>query len=142
MGSRGSFVDIDKGDFTFVEGGQTFRKVAMVDDVVVLERFEGGVKAPDYSHSADRIYAVIQTQKAKNKKTGEYETVTRLKQLAFYDKNHDQKISVDFGHPHTGVRPHIHIDRIHDKNVPGIPPTKEQLELANKIIRRLKLDAY
>lgn len=142
MGSRGSFVDVDKGDFTFVDGGQTFRKVAMVDDVVVLERISGGAKAPEYSHSADRIYAVIQKKEKKNIETGENETTIDLKHLAFYDKNHNQKVSIDFQHEHNGAKPHVHFNLIHDKNEPGISPTKEQLALANKIIRRLKLNAY
>ena len=35
MGGRGSFVDVARGDFNFIIGGQTFPSLGMVDNVEV-----------------------------------------------------------------------------------------------------------
>lgn len=123
MGSRGSFVNISLGDFRFKEDGKTYSSIGEVDGVKVLVREKGSSKAPEFSHTENRIYAVIQN--------GE------LKHLTWYDENHNQSVSIDFLHPHKGVQPHKHFYL--DHSGPGIPITKEELALANKIRRRFNV---
>lgn len=121
MGGRGSFADVKSGDFSFIQGGQTYHSLGVVDNVKVLIREFGlSVKAPEYSHTSDRTYAVIQNG--------------MLKHLAFYDADHKQIACIDFGHSHNGMRPHKHINLDHSDR--GIPPTDSEIELANKIRRR------
>lgn len=123
MGSRGAFVNVNAGDFDFKENGQTYHSVGEVEGVKVLVRDSGSVKAPDFSHTKNRIYAVIQNG--------------ALKHLAWYDENHNQSISIDFLHKHRGVQPHKHLYL--DHSGPAIPITDEELALANKIRRRLNV---
>ena len=123
MGSRGSFMDVDKGNFEFKENGQTYFAIGEKFGVKVLVRHGKSVKAPEYSHTENRIYAIVQNG--------------ILKHLAYYDENHKQKICVDFGHPHKGVNPHVHIYLDHGDK--ALSPTKEQLDLADKIRREFKL---
>lgn len=124
MGGRGAFINVNKQDFTFVEGGQTYHSIGEVDGVKVLVREKGNsVKAPDYSHTANRTYAIIQNGK--------------LKHLTWYDENHNQSVSIDFGHAHNGVIPHKHYNLDHTDK--GIPIDDKELALANKIKRRFNL---
>ena len=125
MGSRGSFIDVNSGDFVFRENGQTYFSIGEKFGVKVLVRPNTSVKAPEYSHTEDRIYAIVQN--------GE------LKHLTFYDQNHKQVESIDFGHTHKGLVPHVHYNLNHDTKLPGIPPIKEHLELAKKIRKEFKL---
>lgn len=46
MGARGAFVDVNKEDFTFVEGRQQYQSIGMSGEVKVLIQTKGGVKAP------------------------------------------------------------------------------------------------
>ena len=48
-----------------------------------------------------------------------------------YGKNRNQSVSIDFLHPHK----HLYLDH----SGPGIPITKEELALANKIRRRFNV---
>ncbi len=123
MGSRGAFVNVNTKDFTFVDDGQTYHSIGEVDGVKVLVRDKGSVKAPDYSHTKNRVYAVIQNDS--------------LKHLSWYDDDHNQRVSIDFLHPHKGVQPHKHIYLDHTGS--GIPITEKELELANKIRRRFNV---
>ncbi len=126
MGSRGAFVDVNAGDFTFVDSGQTFNSIGEVDGVKVLVRTAGySVKAPEYSHTANRTYAVIQDGK--------------LKHLTFYDENHNQYASIDLLHEHGSKRlkPHKHLYLDHTDD--GIPINDSELKLINKIKRRFNL---
>lgn len=60
MGGRGSFFNVSSDDFTFTEGGQTYHSLGFLDNVEVLVRNPGmSVKAPEYSRSPNRMYAVI-----------------------------------------------------------------------------------
>lgn len=121
MGGRGSFVDVTKGDFNFVTGGQTFHSLGMVGNVKVLIRDPGmSVKAPEFSHTADRSYAIIQNG--------------ILKHLSFYDKDRKQVSCIDFGHSHNGIKPHKHLNLDHSDS--GIIPTQTEIDLANKIKKR------
>jgi len=120
MGARGAFVDVNMDDFTFVAGGQQYQSIGMSGEVKVLLQTRGGVKAPEYSHTANRVYAVLQDGK--------------LKHVAYYDDKHKQAVSIDLLHEHKGVRPHRHEYMSHNKNDPGIPPTAAEMAL----IRRIK----
>lgn len=125
MGSRGAFVDVNLGDFTFKEGGQWYQSIGLSGDVKVLIQTKGSVKAPEYSHTANRIYAIVQDG--------------TLKHLAYYDENHNQAVSIDLQHYHGLVKPHRHVYMSHKKSDPGVPPTAEEMALVNKIKREFGL---
>lgn len=128
MGSRGSFVDVNSGDFTFVAGGQHYKSIGILSsnpNVKVIVQDSSNVKAPEFSHTPGRIYAIV--------KDG------TLKHLAYYDENHNQAISIDLAHAHHGVQPHRHVYMSHDKNDPGVPPTPTEMELINKIKKEFHL---
>ena len=128
MGSRGAFVDVTKGVFDFVEGGQHYKSLGTLSsnsNVKVIIQDSNAVKAPEYSHTAERIYAVV--------KNGE------LKHLAYYDEAHKQAVSIDFTHGHKGVQPHRHVYLSHNKNDPGIPPTTDESALIKKIKKEFHL---
>ena len=120
MGARGAFVDVNIEDFTFVEGGQQYQSIGMSGEVKVLIQTKGGVKAPEFSHTPNRVYAVVQDGK--------------LKHIAYYDDKHKQAVSIDLLHEHKGVKPHRHEYMSHNKNDPGIPSTPAEMAL----IRRIK----
>lgn len=48
MGSRSSFKNVHAGNFTFVDGGKTFRSIGGFDNVKILVRDSGSVKAPEF----------------------------------------------------------------------------------------------
>lgn len=127
MGGRGSFVNVNLNDFRFVEGGKTFTKVGEVDNIKILVR-DGNlsVKAPEYSHTDDTIYAVIQAGK--------------LKHIAFYGKDHKQERVIDFGHEHgfNHVRPHVHENMVHLKNESGTAPSLSDMVVINKVLKWLE----
>ena len=123
MGSRGSFINIYSNNFNFVDGGQTYHSVGEVEGVKVLIRDSGSSKAPEYSHTANRVYAVIQNG--------------ALKHLTWYDENHNQSASIDFLHNHDGLKPHKHLNLDHSGK--AYPVSKDELALANKIRRRFNL---
>ena len=120
MGARGAFVDVNMENFTFVEGGQQYQSIGMSGEVKVLIQTKGGVKAPEFSHTPNRVYAVVQDGK--------------LKHIAYYDDKHKQAVSIDLLHEHKGVKPHRHEYMSHNKNDLGIPPTPAEMAL----IRRIK----
>lgn len=128
MGSRGAFIDVNMNDFSFKDNGQIYMSLGNLSsdsNVKILVQKTNNVKAPEYSHTAERIYAII--------KNGE------LKHLAFYDENHKQAVSIDFSHYHKGVKPHRHVYMSHNKNDPGIPPTENELKLIKKIKKEFHL---
>lgn len=128
MGSRGAFVDVNTGNFSFKEGGQHYKSIGVLSNnpnVKIIVQDSSNVKAPEYSHTAGRIYAVV--------KDG------ALKHVAYYDENHKQAVSIDLAHPHKGVQPHRHVYLSHDKNSPGIPPTSTESKLIKQIKKEFKL---
>lgn len=128
MGSRGAFENVDIGNFAFREGKQHYKSIGSLStdaNVKVIVQDSNNVKAPEYSHTAGRIYAVV--------KNGQ------LKHLAYYDKNHNQAVSIDFSHAHKGVQPHRHIYMSHNKNDPGSPPTADEAILIEKIKKEYHL---
>lgn len=125
MGSRGAFVNVSIGDFRFNIGTgqnqQTYKTIGVIDEVQVIVQDKGqSVKAPDYSHTANRTYAVIQNGK--------------LKHLAFYDENHNLVWVIDFGHMHNEKKPHVHYDKEH-KLSSGVP-TDDDWKIIKKFLRR------
>ena len=128
MGSRGAFVDVGTGNFTFVSGGQHYKSLGVLQDnpnVKIIIQDTNNVKAPEFSHTPGRVYAVV--------KDGE------LKHLAYYDENHKQAVSIDFAHAHKGVQPHRHVYLSHNKSDPGVPPTAAEQALANRIKKEFHL---
>lgn len=122
MGSRASFENVNIGDFRFVENGQNYNSVGEYENVKILVQNSGNVKAPEYSHTANRIYATIQDG--------------QLKHLTWYGDNHEQTASVDFLHRHNGLIPHVHYKMDHTI---AFKPQDEMLKLADKIRRRYSL---
>ena len=94
MGARGAFVDVNMEDFTFVEGGQQYQSIGMSGEVKVLIQTKGGVKAPEFSHTPNRVYAVVQDGK--------------LKHIAYYDDKHKQAVSIDLLHEHKGTSARVY----------------------------------
>ena len=128
MGSRGAFVNVDKGDFSFKEGGQHYKSIGTLStnpNVKIIIQDSNNVKAPEYSHTPGRVYAVV--------KDGV------LKHLAYYDQTHKQAVSIDLAHDHKGVQPHRHVHLQHGKNLPGVPPTWLENELIKKIKKEFHL---
>lgn len=128
MGSRGAFVDVNSGNFSFVEGGQHYKSLGVLSsnpNVKIIVQDSNAVKAPEFSHTAGRIYAVV--------KDGE------LKHLAYYDENHKQAVSIDLAHDHKGVQPHRHVYLSHNKSDPGVPPTTKETALIQRIKKEYHL---
>lgn len=128
MGSRGAFESVDLGNFTFKEGGQHYKSIGTLhgdSNVKVIIQDSNAVKAPEFSHTPGRVYAVV--------KDGQ------LKHVAYYDENHKQAVSIDLAHPHKGVQPHRHVYLSHNKNDPGIPPTDAETVLIKKIKKEFQL---
>lgn len=123
MGGRGAFVNVSIGDFTFNEGGQKYHSIGEVDGIKVLIEDAKNVKAPEFSHTANRVYAII--------KDGQ------LKHLSFYDENHNQVRVIDFQHEHHGLKPHVHLNLNH--NDKGIKPTPQEMAVVDKVRRRFNL---
>ena len=124
MGSRSSFASVKIGNFTFREGRRTYRKVGMVSGIKVLVQTSGSVKAPEYSHSPNRIYAIVQN--------GE------VKHLAYYDKDRHQSVCIDFNHSHDGLKPHKHLYMNHKKGE-GVKLNSKDRKLIAKLKRRYKV---
>lgn len=123
MGSRGAFENVDLGYFSFKEDGQNYHTIGEVDGIQVIIQDSGSVKAPEYSHTANRIYATIQNGK--------------LKHLSFYDENHKQVVSIDLLHQHHGLMPHKHLNLDHSDS--GIPITVDDEKMIRKVKRRFGL---
>lgn len=123
MGSRGAFESVDLGYFSFKEDGQNYHTIGEVDGIQVIIQDSGSVKAPEYSHTANRIYATIQNGK--------------LKHLSFYDENHKQVVNIDLLHQHHGLMPHKHLNLDHSDS--GIPITVDDEKMIRKVKRRFGL---
>lgn len=128
MGSRGAFESVELGNFMFKEGGQHYKSIGTLRgdiNVKVIIQDSKSVKAPEFSHTPGRIYAVV--------KEGQ------LKHLVYYDENHMQSVNIDLAHPHKGVQPHRHEYLSHNKNDSGIPPTAAEEALIKKIKKEFHL---
>ena len=54
MGSRGAFVDVEMGNFTFKDNGQVYYSIGSLSsdkNVKILVQEKGAVKAPEFSHT-------------------------------------------------------------------------------------------
>ena len=115
MGSRGAFVSVDTGSFSFVENGQNYFSAGELStnpNVKILLQAKGSVKAPEFSHTAGRIYAIVQDG--------------RLKHVTYYDENHLQAVSIDLTIPHDRLLPHKHLYLDHKTAFP-ISDVEEKL---------------
>ena len=122
MGSRNAFIDIEKGNFTFIEDGQTFETIGWIDDCELITITSGkSIKAPEFSHN-NTYYAVIQDNK--------------LKHLATYNDDHRQIRCVDFGHRHDGNQPHIHLYLDHSTASSVNSLVDKEKDIINKIIKK------
>ena len=62
MGSRGAFINVNINNFSFTVGGQHYKTLGVLSNnsnVKVIVQDSNNVKAPEYSHTADRIYAIV-----------------------------------------------------------------------------------
>ena len=62
MGSRGAFVSVDLGNFAFKAGGQHYKSLGTLSsnsNVKVIVQDSNNVKAPEFSHTEGRIYAIV-----------------------------------------------------------------------------------
>lgn len=84
----------------------------------------GAVKSPEYLHSLNSTYAVIQNEK--------------LKHLTFYDENHRQVKSIDFSNLHVKnkVVSYVHYNMAHN-NEPVTLLLVSDWQLINKIKKGL-----
>ncbi|MDD4065814.1 MAG: hypothetical protein WC196_05030 [Bacilli bacterium] len=104
--------------------GETYVSIGMVDGIKVIERMSGlSVSAPEYSHSPNRTYAIMQEGK--------------LKYLAFYDSHHKQVKVIDFMHKHFGICPHVHYNLDHSDK--GITPSEDDWTLIRKLKKGLRV---
>jgi len=125
MGSRSDFVSVNTNNFTFREGSKRYESVGTVSGIEVLVQTTGSVKAPEYSHSPNRIYAIIQKG--------------TVKQMAYYDENHRQSACIDFNHEHQGLKPHKHLYLSHKKGEPAAALNSKDRENIAKLKRRYKV---
>lgn len=125
MGSRGAFVDVDTGNFSFVSSGQNYFSVGTIStnpNVKVLVQAKGSVKAPEFSHTEGRVYAIVQEG--------------RLKHVTYYDEKHNQAVSIDLTIPHDNKLPHKHLYLDHTT---AYDISDDERELITKIRKEFKL---
>ena len=125
MGSRGAFVNVDAGNFSFVSGGKNYNAVGALSsdsNVKILLQAAGSVKAPEYSHTAGRVYAIVQNG--------------RLKHLTYYDERHKQSVSIDLTIAHEGKLPHRHF-YLNTQEAHDITP--DEADLIARIKKEYKL---
>ena len=128
MGGRGSFVDVKGGNFDFVDGGQKYFAIGYdkENNIKYLIQPTGSVKVPDYSHTGERIYVIIQD--------GE------VKSIGIYE-NHVKVKSIDLKHTHTNkdgtkLKEHYHSDLYHQGD--AHPLSQEDLELVERVKKGAK----
>ena len=125
MGSRGAFVDVNTGNFSFVQGGHHYFSIGTLStnpNVKVLVQPKGSVKAPEFSHTEGRVYAIVQDG--------------RLKHVTYYDEKHNQAVSIDLTIPHDNKLPHKHLYLDHTT---AYDVSDDEQELINKIRKEYKL---
>ena len=125
MGSRGAFINVNVGNFTFREGGRIYKLVGTISGIKVLIQTKGASKAPEFSHSPNRMYAILQNN--------------TVKHLAYYDENHRQAACIDFNHEHHGLRPHKHLYLNHKKEDDAMPLNSKDRKNIEKLKRRYHL---
>lgn len=121
MGGRGAFLNVNTGNFTFVENGRRYVTLGEIDGIQIIKMNSKNVKAPEYSHSPNRIYVTVKDN--------------QIKHISFYDESHKQVKVIDFNHSHMGLQPHIHYNLDHSDK--GISLTKDDYDLIEKIKRRM-----
>ena len=125
MGGRGSFVDADAGNFSFVEKGQKYFCIGEVDNVKILIKdpyLKESINQPFLSHSPNAIYATVNNGV--------------LKYLTFYGPDHKIINEIALQHSHDGVRPHKHPNGDHSL-YDRLSPEEEKLISKIKRIGKL-----
>lgn len=129
MGGRGAFRNVNTGNFTFIDNGQKYHAVGFDDGIryLIQEEAFSGQKVPDYSHTADRIYALL--SKGKVKSIGVYENHIKIKSIDLSHKHYEPtlKKKLDW---------HYHTDLEHKE--PAHELSKKDIELVNKILKGAK----
>jgi len=130
MGSRGAFKDVNENDFTFIEDGKNYTTIYYdkKKNIKLLKQEKGSVKVPDYSHSPDRIYAVIQNEK--------------IKSIGIYE-NHKKIVSIDLEHFHkvNGIpkKEHVHTDLYHHDKARDLTEKEKRLVLYIKKLYKMSI---
>lgn len=83
---------------------------------------KGSVKAPEFSHTEGRVYAIVQEG--------------RLKHVTYYDEKHNQAVSIDLTIPHDSKLPHKHLYLDHTT---AYDISDDEQELIDKIRKEYKL---
>jgi len=130
MRSRGAFINIENDDFSFVVNGQKYHSLYfdVKRNIKYLIQTEGSNKVPDYSHSPNRIYALIQNGKAKS--------------IWIYE-DHVKKVSIDLNHKHKNkdgklLDKHVHVDLFHQEDARTLSQYEEDLvELVEEQIKKI-----
>ena len=122
MGGRGSFININEDNFNFTEGGQKYFALEYDanNNIKYLVQPKGSVKVPDYSHSGDRIYVILQNNE--------------IKSIGIYE-NHVKVKSIDLRHTHknkdgTILYEHFHTDLFHKGDAEQL--TAQDWDIVNK----------
>ncbi|WP_029906078.1 hypothetical protein [Mycoplasmopsis opalescens] len=127
MGGRGSFKNVDCGDFSFVKEGKLYNTLEIIYGLKIIKKIRSGpLAAPIYSHHKFDKYVVIEANK--------------IKHIIFFDETHKQHKIIDFGHKHglNKISPHVHFNLIHKKDEMAIEPNKKDKRLISRITRKLK----
>ncbi len=80
------------------------------------------------SHSGKNIYVVVYKGK--------------ISSIIVYGEDHNQVTSIDFYNEHHGVSPHTHPYGVHQHGKRGTPPTEEEWQLINYIVKETRLEYY
>lgn len=129
MGGRGAFVNIDTGDFAFIDGGQIYHTVGFDDGIkyLIQEKGHTGQKVPDYSHTADRIYVLLSNGKVKS--IGIYENHFKVKSIDLLHTHYEPTLGKKLGW-------HYHTDLGHKS--PAHELSKSDMELVYKVLKGAK----
>ena len=111
-------------------GGQIYNTIGFDEssNVKYLIQSSGSIKVPDYSHTANRIYAI-------------FDNNGNIKSIGIYE-NHIKVKSIDLGHAHyeptldKTLTAHYHTDLYHRDSAKEL--SESDWELVNSIIKKGK----
>lgn len=125
MGGRGYHNDV-KGYLNSNKRTCEYSKISEISnnkvEFIVDTVSPGGPVAPEFSNTANKIYALVN-------KHG-----TGLKSITFYDENHEQKISIHLDHTHHGESMHMHSGM--KKGRDFIPYNHKYDKIVNEIVSK------
>ena len=100
MGGRGASSGIsDKG----VRYGQEYRSVLEYGNIKFVKRNTGNTTAPLETMTRGRVYATIDAH-------------DNAKYVSYYDNENKRSKTIDLGHKHNGLDPHVHHGYEHNEN--------------------------